>query len=111
MSAKLGRWQALTLALSFVVGSGILVLPVLSLDMAGAAGSLQAWMLMTLMSIPLVLIFYRISLNRSITLAGYFTETFGEAASLGARITVLAALVFGMPAMVYTAASMMVHLL
>jgi amino acid transporter len=109
VNSKLGRWQAVTLALSFVVGSGILVLPVLSLQLAGPVASLYAWLLMVAIALPLVLIFYKISMKRTFTLSGCFTETFGEAATEGARLTVLAALIFGMPAMLYTAASVLIR--
>jgi amino acid efflux transporter len=110
VNKKLGRWQAVALSLSFVVGSGVLILPVLSLQLAGPVPSLYAWSLMVLIALPLVLIFYKMSMKRTFTLSGCFTDTFGETATRGAQMTVLSALVFGMPAMIYTTASLLIHI-
>jgi amino acid transporter len=98
----LGGLQATALALSFVVGSGVLVLPVLVLNAVGPARSLQAWILTTLIGIPLVGLFYRMALKEKNTLSDAFTGAFGKGATRGARLTVLAALLFAMPAMTYS---------
>lgn len=106
----LSRWQATALAISFVVGSGILVLPVLSLEAAGAVASLHAWLLMSLIGLTLVLIFHKMSSAKGFTITGCFTEAFGPSAISAAKITILAALTFGMPVMIYTTASILIHL-
>jgi amino acid transporter len=92
-----------------VVGSGILVLPVLSLEAAGAVASLYAWLLMGLIGLPLVLIFYKMSSASRFTLTGCFRNAFGEEAVFGAKLTVLGALLCGMPAMVYATAALALH--
>ena len=107
----LGRWQGTALALSFVVGSGILILPILGLQIAGPQGSLYAWLMMTLIGVPLIAIFYKISSNDSeFTLTKCFRLAFGKQTTDGAKLTILAALIFGMPAMIFTTAGVMARL-
>jgi hypothetical protein len=101
---KLGPVQATALAASFVVGSGILFLPVLTLENAGPVGSLGAWSLAAAIGLPLVAVFRAIGDAGSPGLSGCFSGAFGDSAARGGRLTVWAALVLAMPAMTFSTA-------
>ncbi|WP_392533993.1 APC family permease [Nostoc sp. C117] len=102
----IGRWQASTLAVSFVVGASILVLPTLAFEIAGPIGSIWAWISMTAMTIPLILIFIDLGI-RDFQLGGigdYCKASLGQWSELGVHLTLLSALLFGIPAIVWITA-------
>ncbi|MEH2395699.1 MAG: APC family permease [Nostoc sp.] len=103
---NIGRWQASTLAVSFVVGASILVLPTLAFEIAGPIGSIWAWLAMTAMTIPLILIFVDLGI-RDFQLGGigdYCKASLGKWSELGVHLTLLSALLFGIPAIVWITA-------
>ncbi|SMD03083.1 APC family permease [Sporomusa malonica] len=90
--------QGAALTIGAVLGSGILVLPAITAEMAGPA-SLISWLLMGLFSLPMVIAIGTMSSRfpDSGGMATYVRQAFGENASQITGILMLSAMPFGMP--------------
>lgn len=112
-TGTLGRGQATALAISLAVGIGVLILPTLAAEMAGPLGSFAAWIVMTILALPLIAVFARLGRDefRSGGIAAYSSEALGEWSVLGVQFCLVSALVLAMPAMVWVATKMIVGLL
>jgi amino acid efflux transporter len=90
--------QGVALTIGAVLGSGILVLPAITADMAGPA-SLISWLLMGLLSIPMVIAIGLMSSRFPDAggMATYSRQAFGQRASQLTGILILSAMPFGMP--------------
>lgn len=102
----IGRWQASSLAVSFVVGASTLVLPTLAFEIAGPVGSIWAWLSITIITIPLILIFIDLGLHdfKIGGIADYCKSSLGEWSEFGVHLTLLSALLFGVPVIVWITA-------
>jgi len=90
--------QGTALTIGAVLGSGILVLPAITADMAGPA-SLISWLLMGLFSVPMVIVIGLMSSRfpDSGGIATYVRQGFGNNASHITGVLMLTAMPFGMP--------------
>jgi amino acid efflux transporter len=90
--------QGAALTIGAVLGSGILVLPAITANMAGPA-SLVSWLLMGLFSLPMVIAIGSMSSRfpDSGGMAAYVRQAFGSNASQLTGILILSAMPFGMP--------------
>lgn len=90
--------QGAALTIGAVLGSGILVLPAITANMAGPA-SLISWLLMGLFSLPMVIAIGAMSSRfpDSGGMAAYARQAFGHSASQVVGILMLSAMPFGMP--------------
>jgi len=90
--------QGAALTTGAVLGSGILILPAITADMAGPA-SLISWLLMGLFSLPMVITIGSMSSRfpDSGGMAAYVRQAFGHQASQITGVLMLTAMLFGMP--------------
>lgn len=90
--------QGAAMTIGAVLGSGILVLPAITADMAGPA-SLISWALMGILSLPMIIVIGLMSSRfpDSGGLATYVRQAFGAAASQITGLLMLTAMPFGMP--------------
>ncbi|HBF30092.1 APC family permease [Rhizobium sp.] len=86
--------QGVVLAICTIVGSGLLGLPGLAIETSGAKVAALAWPITTLISVPLVLVFLKLSLDvqDSGGIARYATIALGDWA--GTAVTFILALTF-----------------
>ena len=56
MNATIGRWQGAGLMATTLLGTGVFILPQMTIEVAGS-GSLLAWLLLTVAIIPVALVF------------------------------------------------------
>ncbi|MET0332676.1 MAG: APC family permease [Rhizobacter sp.] len=88
------------LAVSTIIGSGLLGLPGLAIEQAGAHTALAGWALTLLLSVPLMLIFLR--LTRGVRDAGglarYASLAFGPGAGAAASLLIAATFALCIPA-------------
>lgn len=54
---------SIALAVSTIIGSGLMGLPGLAIDAAGPQGALAAWLVTIVLSIPLMLVFLELTLT------------------------------------------------
>ncbi len=90
--------QGAALTIGAVLGSGILVLPAITAAMSGPA-SLISWLLMGLLSIPMVIAIGSMSSRFPDAggMATYSRQAFGQRASQLTGVLILSAMPFGMP--------------
>lgn len=90
--------QGAALTVGAVLGSGILILPAITAEMAGPA-SLISWVLMGLFSLPMVITISLMSSRfpDSGGMATYVRQAFGSNASQVTGVLMLSAMPFGMP--------------
>ena len=90
--------QGAAMTIGAVLGSGILVLPAITADMAGPA-SLISWALMGILSLPMIIVIGLMSSRfpDSGGLATYVRQAFGATASQITGLLMLTAMPFGMP--------------
>lgn len=90
--------QGTALTIGAVLGSGILVLPAITADMAGPA-SLISWLLMGLLSLPMAIAIGAMSSRFPDAggMATYVRQAFGHGPSQVTGILMLSAMPFGMP--------------
>ncbi len=105
--------QAVALAVSMVVGSGLLGLPGLALDAGGTAGACLGWLATTLLSIPLLYIFARLGLKfpSSAGLTRYAQAAAGPAAGHGVTVVLAGTFVICIPVGTLIGAAYMQRLL
>ncbi|QSX37120.1 L-methionine/branched-chain amino acid transporter [Shewanella sedimentimangrovi] len=60
ISGTIGRWQGAGLMATTLLGTGVFILPQMTLELAGS-GALLAWILLTLAIIPVTLVFGRLA--------------------------------------------------
>ncbi|RLV60767.1 L-methionine/branched-chain amino acid transporter [Parashewanella curva] len=99
MNAKIGRWQGAGLMATTLLGTGVFILPQVTVKLAGV-GALWAWAILTLTIIPVTLIFGKLS-GRYPHSAGpaYFVEkAFGRTLGRTIGLIFLFVVPFGAPA-------------
>lgn len=94
--ATIGPWQGAALYIGAVLGSGILILPALSADMAGPA-ALIAWAGMSLLTLPMALSMGVLSARRPDAggVSSFVREAFGDVAGAIAGWFFFAAVAIG----------------
>lgn len=99
-------WNAVALYASSVLGSGILVLPGLTAQLAGPA-SILAWMLLAIASLPFAMTFASLSAKRkeSVGVYSFAKEGFGKNASIVTGWLIYLWDITGAPAVAVVAAS------
>jgi amino acid efflux transporter len=95
--------QAIGLAITMVVGSGLLALPGLAYQEAGAA-AIYAWIISTLVTAPFLVIFANLGarLPGAGGIAGFIQSAYSRRASIPTEFLLLGTFVVGGPAMVIT---------
>lgn len=88
------------LAVSTIIGSGLLGLPGLAIEQAGAHAALAGWALTLLLSVPLMLIFLRLTrlVRDAGGLARYASLAFGPGAGAAASLLIAATFALCIPA-------------
>lgn len=84
-TARLGLWQGAALLATTLLGTGVFILPQLTLSLAGA-GAVWAWLLLTVLAIPITFVFAALArvLPHAAGPAHFVSEAFG---TLAGRIT------------------------
>lgn len=97
--------QAIGLALSIVIGSGLLVLPGLAYEQIGNA-ALYAWLIDALLVVPLLIIFAYLGAHYPSAggIAGFVQAAFGRAGAAIVEILMLGTFSLGIPAIAITGA-------
>ncbi|WP_137223678.1 L-methionine/branched-chain amino acid transporter [Shewanella sp. MEBiC00475] len=99
MTATIGRWQGAGLMATTLLGTGVFILPQMTIEVAGSA-SLLAWLLLTVAIIPVALVFGLLA-SRFPHAAGpaYFIEkAFGATAGRTIGLIFLLVIPIGAPA-------------
>ncbi|NDO74962.1 MULTISPECIES: L-methionine/branched-chain amino acid transporter [Shewanella] len=99
VTGTIGRWQGAGLMATTLLGTGVFILPQMTVDKAGS-GALLAWALLTLAIIPVTLVFARLA-SRFPHAAGpaYFVErAFGRTLGRTIGLSFLMAVPIGAPA-------------
>ncbi len=98
--------QGVVLAICTLIGSGLLGLPGLAVEEGGLTASILGWMVSILISLPLVLVFYDLSLKSQSAggIATYAGYAFGKWAEKGVAYVLVASFLFGMPVGTYMSA-------
>jgi amino acid efflux transporter len=99
MTATIGRWQGAGLMATTLLGTGVFILPQMTIEVAGS-GSLLAWLLLTVAIIPVALVFGLLA-SRFPHAAGpaYFIEkAFGATAGRTIGLIFLLVIPIGAPA-------------
>jgi len=93
--------QGIALAVSMVVGSGLLCLPGLALDKGGVEAAAAGWIITTLASMPLVYILMRLGLRflSSAGLARYAQAGVGEWTGAGVSVVLVGTFALCIPAL------------
>lgn len=99
MNATIGRWQGAGLMATTLLGTGVFILPQMTIDKAGA-GALIAWLVLTLAIIPVTLVFGRLaSVFPHAAGPAYFVEkAFGRTAGRTIGLIFLLVVPMGAPA-------------
>ncbi|KFZ37651.1 transporter [Shewanella mangrovi] len=98
-TGTIGRWQGAGLMATTLLGTGVFILPQMTIDIAGA-GALLAWGLLTLAIIPIALVFARLG-SKYAHAAGpaYFVEqAFGSLLGRAVGLCFLLIVPIGAPA-------------
>ncbi len=84
-TARLGLWQGAALLATTLLGTGVFILPQLTLSLAGSA-AVWAWLLLTLLAIPITFVFAALArvLPHAAGPAHFVGEAFG---TLAGRVT------------------------
>jgi len=98
-STKLGRWQGVGLVATTLLGTGVFILPQLTIKIANQ-GALSAWFLLTLAVIPITWVFGRLSavLPHSAGPAHFVEKAFSQVAGRTIGLTFLLVVPLGIPA-------------
>ncbi|MGK0409689.1 MAG: amino acid efflux transporter [Shewanella psychromarinicola] len=99
ITATIGRWQGAGLVATTLLGTGVFILPQMTIEVAGS-GSLLAWLLLTVAIIPVALVFGLLA-SRFPHAAGpaYFIEkAFGATAGRTIGLIFLLVIPIGAPA-------------
>jgi amino acid transporter len=104
---SLNVFQGLALAVSFVVGSGLLGLPGIVLDAIGPYYSALSWVLTSVAMFPLIIVFSRLGVHfpSAPGLLAYSEFAFGKFGKKAASLMLLGSFGFGMPALMLIAGS------
>lgn len=98
-SKKIGRWQGAGLMATTLLGTGVFILPQMTLNIAGE-GAIFAWFLLTLAIIPVTLVFAKLSakLPHSAGPAYFVEQAFGPIAGRTIGLIFLFVVPLGAPA-------------
>jgi len=96
---KIGRWQGAGLMATTLLGTGVFILPQMTLEIAGQ-GAIFAWFMLTIAIIPLTLIFAKLSvkLPHSAGPAFFVEQAFGPVAGRTIGLIFLFVVPLGAPA-------------
>lgn len=77
----IGMWQGAALLATTLLGTGVFILPQLSIQFAGA-GAIPAWLLLTVLAVPVTIVFARLAsvLPHAAGPAHFVAEAFGPVA-------------------------------
>lgn len=98
-SKKIGRWQGAGLMATTLLGTGVFILPQMTLNIAGE-GAIFAWFLLTLAIIPVTLVFAKLSakLPHNAGPAYFVEQAFGPIAGRTIGLIFLFVVPLGAPA-------------
>ncbi|MCL1125158.1 L-methionine/branched-chain amino acid transporter [Shewanella surugensis] len=99
MTGKIGRWQGAGLMATTLLGTGVFILPQLTIEVAGS-GALIAWLLLTLAIIPVTLVFGRLAsvLPHAAGPAYFVEKAFGQSAGRTIGLLFVLVVPLGAPA-------------
>lgn len=99
MTGKIGRWQGAGLMATTLLGTGVFILPQLTIEAAGS-GALIAWLLLTLAIIPVTLVFGRLAsvLPHAAGPAYFVEKAFGKSAGRTVGLLFVLVVPLGAPA-------------
>jgi amino acid transporter len=105
-------WHGIALAVGMVVGSGLLGLPGLTLEVGGVHAAAAGWLLTSAAAVPLIWIFCRLGLKftSSAGLTLYAKRAAGEWAGHAVTAVLLGTFVIGIPALALIGAAYTQHL-
>lgn len=105
--------HGVALAISMVIGSGLLGIPGLAIERVGPIPALLAWIIIVFSIVPLVYIFSRLGVRfpSSAGIAHYVDMAFGNSMSQGVILLLCATFVIGMPAFALIGGSFIVKFL
>ncbi len=103
--------QGVILAVSMIIGSGLLGLPGLALELGTPHEALSGWFVIALAMVPMIYIFMELGMRYSTAagLARYATEVFGEWGSYAVTYLMCGSVLLGMPALASIAGSYVVR--
>lgn len=107
LKKEITLWRGLVLAISIVIGSGLLSLPGLTLEAGDIYSSAMGWMLICVAAIPLIYIFTRLGMKytSSAGLAQYAEVAVGEWGGYIVTIILFGTLSLGIPVVASIGAS------
>ncbi|WP_299494077.1 L-methionine/branched-chain amino acid transporter [uncultured Shewanella sp.] len=99
MKGKIGRWQGAGLMATTLLGTGVFILPQLTIEAAGN-GALIAWVLLTVAMIPITLVFGRLAgaLPHAAGPAYFAEKAFGQSAGRTIGLMFVLVVPLGAPA-------------
>jgi amino acid transporter len=94
-------WKGITLAVSMIIGSGLLGLPGMALEMGTVYTAAGGWILISLALIPLIYIFSRLGLKytSSAGLSRYARESMGAWGGYAVSAVLCGTFIIGIPAL------------
>lgn len=100
---SLSVFQGTALAVSLVVGSGVLGLPGIVLEEIGPRYAALAWIFTAIAMIPFIIVFTRLGtyFPSSPGLLSYAEFAFGKAGRIAASLMLLTSLAIGLPALLF----------
>jgi len=101
LQRNLSVFQGIAMAVSLVIGSGILGLPGLALEIGGVAATSAGWVVTTIASLPFIFILTRLGLRfrSSAGLARYAQAGVGDWAGSGVVAVLVGTFALGIPAL------------
>jgi amino acid transporter len=102
LKKEITLWKGIALAVSMVIGSGLLGLPGLALEMGSVHSNAGAWLLISVALIPLIYIFATLGIKftSSAGLSKYAEESLGSFGNYAVSAVLCGTFVFGIPVLV-----------
>lgn len=102
LKKEITLWRGIALAVSMVIGSGLLGLPGLALEMGSIHSNAAAWLLISVALVPLVYIFATLGLKftSSAGLSKYAEESIGRFGNYAVSAVLCGTFTFGIPVLV-----------